>query len=424
MLFGTDHFNRANIWLGLCCCIAAVAYLPVLNNGFIADDYVILQRTQFLQTEPLYLYQVPPENFRFVSYLVFGVLKGLAGYQAWLFYAVNLGLHIANVILFGRFLRTLIEDEWTVRLAMLLFAVFQAPQEAVMWLAAMNETTLFFFTLLTLLAWSRKRYVFAAMWYLCALFSKESAIIIPVLILLLDWYQHRRLPGKRHLLLLLPSAVFAAIFLTTVSNNFMLTNRSYAFGLQAIPVIAVSLHRLAWPWIYVVIVLAWVKTRRLPSLPVVAAYLGLVAVMMLPYAFIVYQTSLPSRQLYLASAVLMTMFAVLTKPLRGSPILKVLVVSFVGFNIAYLWLRKDGQFEERAAPTTQLIQMMRRQQPQKIVIRNFAYPYPEIATATTLAVPGWSPGLISTEDRETLCDGCLELLWNKGELRYDPIVGK
>src|SRR4030095_8130290 len=140
---------RPGLWLGLCCVLAALAYLPILNNGFIADDYVILKRVEILKSQPLYLYQVAPENFRFVSYLIFGVLKGLAGYQAWLFYAFNIGLHIPNIMLLCRLLHSVIAEEWTAGLAVLLFAVFQAPQEAVMWLAAMNETTLFFFTLLT-----------------------------------------------------------------------------------------------------------------------------------------------------------------------------------------------------------------------------------------------------------------------------------
>src|ERR1051325_1519432 len=132
--------NRPAAWLALCALAAVAAYLPALNNGFIADDYVMLKRIEILKTRPLYLYDVPPENFRFVSYLAFGALKAIAGYHAWLFYAFNLGLHIANVILLCRLLALVTGDDWVARVAALLFAVFQAPQEAVMWLAAMNET--------------------------------------------------------------------------------------------------------------------------------------------------------------------------------------------------------------------------------------------------------------------------------------------
>src|SRR5215468_9785646 len=106
----------------------------------------------------------------------------MAGYHAWPFYLFYLLLHVVKVLLLWRLLRLLSIDEITSTLAVLLFAVFQAPQEAVMWLAAMNETTLFFFTALTLLFWVQDRHGLATVSYSLALFSKESAVVIPLLI--------------------------------------------------------------------------------------------------------------------------------------------------------------------------------------------------------------------------------------------------
>src|SRR5438094_669728 len=391
--------------------LAGIAYLPALNNWFIADDYVILQRIGYMKLQPLYLLQVPPENFRFISYVVFGLLKTLAGYDARFFYAFNIGLHIANIALFRRLLAFVINDDFVERAAPILFAVFQAPQEAVMWLAAMNETTLAFFTLITLLMWWRKRYMIASAAYALALFSKESGIIILALIALLELKQRQRKPYYAYALLLIPTGLFAAIFFTTLSANFMITNRSYTLGPQAILVLLLSLHRLVWPWLYIVLVLVWFKNwRKLPL------YLGCVAVPMLPYMFIAYQRSLPSRQLYLASAVLMTVFALLLKPLEKTTLLGVFMIAFVGFNVGYLWIRKDAQFEERAAPTTQLIAAVGRYQPQPVRVLNFAYPYPDIARAAALSVPGWRPELVTVGER---CENCLTLTWNSREKRYE-----
>lgn len=398
--------------------MAVVAYLPILNNGFIADDYVILKRIETLKAQPFYLYHVPPENFRLVSYLIFGTLKTLVGYEAWAFYAFNIALHMANLILLSRLLRTLISDEMATALAVLLFAIFQAPQEAVMWLAAMNETTLFFFTVLALICWSQKRYALATLAYTVALFSKESGIIVLALILLFDAYREKRIFWKRYLLLLIPTAGMATIFLFTASNNFMLRSGSYAFSPHALLVLVVSLHRLLWPWFYIIVFLIWVTTGRLPRIPALAAWVGAVIVTMLPYMFIAYQSSLPSRQLYLGSAVLMTMFAVLLKPLRGKLVLKALIVVFVTFNIGYLWFRKDGQFEERAAPTTQLVNVLKEHRPQRTTIKNFAYPYPDIPKAATLAVPGWDPSLVSFEDGSNPCADCLQLQWDARIRKY------
>ena len=413
-----NHLKLRNHRLvGLACVLGALAYLPILNNGFIADDYVILKRIEILKIHPLYLFQVPPENFRSVSYVIFGLFKWLAAYQAWPFYAFNIGLHVVNIVLLWRVLRIILDDEFAAELAVLFFAVFQAPQEAVMWLAAMNETTLFFFTLLTLLAWSRKRYGLAALAYLCALFSKESAVIVPFLVLLFDLYTERRFVWQRYVWFAIPTAAFVALFFLTVSNNFMLTSRSYSFGPRALLVLGKSFHRLLWPWFYIVAFTAWLTTRKLPSWRRLAGHLGAVVVVMLPYMFIAYQTSIPSRQLYLAAAALMTIFAILLSPLRGSSILKLVVVVFVGFNIGYLWLRKDKQFEERAAPTTQLVGVLKGYSPQHTLIRHFAYPLPEIASSAALAAPGWDPSLITVGDA-TECHQCLLLEWEGSVIGY------
>src|SRR5882762_4629851 len=131
--------------------------------------------------------------------------------------------------------------------------------------------------------------------------------------------------------------------------------------------------------------------RQLTRLPL---YLACILVPMLPYLFIAYQRSLPSRQLYLCSAVMMGVFAALLKPLERTTLFRIFMIAFVGFNIGYLWIRKDAQFEDRAAPTTALIAALGRYTPQPTLVLNFAYPYPDIARAAALAAPGWRPDLI------------------------------
>jgi hypothetical protein len=401
--------------------LALIAYAPALNNGFIADDFVILQRTGLMKAQPLYLFHVPPENFRLMSYAVFGFLKSAVGYDARFFYAANIAIHIANVALLRQFLASILKDEFVSRTATVFFAVFQAPQEAVMWLAAMNETTLAFFTLVTLLMWRQKRYLIAAAAYGIALFSKESGFVVLLFIALLELKERQRKPFRTYALLLVPTAISALIFLSTVSTNFMITSRSYVFGPHAAAVLLLTLHRLVWPWLYVILLLVWIGqrtalARQLPRLPL---YLACIAAPMLPYMFIAYQRSLPSRQLYLCSAVMMAVFAVLLKPLEGTALLRVFMITFVGFNIGYLWFRKDAQFEDRAAPTTQLIATLGRHTPQPTLLSNFAYPYPDIARAAALAVPGWSPELILVNEPRERCGDCLQLRWNALEKKYE-----
>src|SRR2546425_9541625 len=104
----------ASLWPFL---LPVIAYAPALNNGFIADDYVILQRVDLMKVRPLYLFRVPPENFRFVSYSIFAFLKSVVGYDARFFYAVNIAIHVVNIMLFRQLLSFVINDDFVVRTA-------------------------------------------------------------------------------------------------------------------------------------------------------------------------------------------------------------------------------------------------------------------------------------------------------------------
>src|SRR6266702_3340079 len=124
-------------------CVAA--YACCLNNGFISDDY---------------------ENLRLAE-----------GLKSDFFYTANIFLHFINCLLLWKLLLVLGRPAGEAYLAAILFAVFQAPQEGVMWIAAMNETLLGSFVLSTLVLWFRGHYLISAIFLLLALFSKESAAI-------------------------------------------------------------------------------------------------------------------------------------------------------------------------------------------------------------------------------------------------------
>src|SRR5438132_1408211 len=73
--------------IGLAC---FAAYLPILNNGFIADDFVKLNMVELLKVNPGYTLQTPPEIFRSTSDIVFILLKTCFGYRSGFFYAFSI----------------------------------------------------------------------------------------------------------------------------------------------------------------------------------------------------------------------------------------------------------------------------------------------------------------------------------------------
>jgi hypothetical protein len=393
-------------------CLAA--YVPAFNNGFIADDYVNLEWAGKFFAHPGFLFTVPPQNFRMTSFVVFEVLKRIFGYQPAVWYAVNTGLHFIACLLLCRVLRR-IEGEWTAALATFFFAVFQAPQEAVMWVSAMNETLAGVFIVGALLLWMKNKHGWALLCYSLALISKESAPILLLLIPVLQWRQKKPLFTREYFFYFIPTAVFAAVFLKTWSANSMIHYQIYAISPRALLVLAITIHRLLWPWMYVFLALAMVWGVMRLSVRAAATALVLIAIPMLPYIFLTYDKHLPSRQLYLASIVFVAILARLTEKIARTELRTAVVVVFCLWNVFYMWMTKDRQFLERAAPTTELLRVLQTHAPTHIRIDGFAYPEPDIAKDVSALVPGWTRDLIEVSGA---CADCLVLKWDPAARTY------
>jgi hypothetical protein len=404
------------VWKGRLLIIAAaiIAYLPAIDNGFIADDYVILHRLDLLKVDPFYLHSVVPENFRLTTYIVFAALRGLFGYQAWAFYVFNMILHAVNCLLLCRIVRDVSQNSIVAVWSGVFFAVFQAPQEAVMWLAAMNETLCAFFLFVTFLLWFSGRYTLAAISFFAALFSKEMAALFVVLLPLIQWYRGRRVPLETYLALGAPAALFASVFVWTWKGNFQVEQGTYAPGLHAALVLFKSLHRLFWPWGYVTAISVWWTARQKIDRRALA-WAALIPITMLPYIFVTYTNNIPSRQVYLSSAIFLPLLVSGLFELRSMAYRNVLVCAFVVFNILYMWTVKDRQMVRRAVPTTELREELARHSPTTVRIRGFEYPIANMASAVALTVPGWRYDEVRLAES---CKRCLFLEWDREALKY------
>jgi hypothetical protein len=120
----------------------------------------------------------------------------------------------------------------------------------------------------------------------------------------------------------------------------------------------------------------------------------------------------------MASAVFASVMAAAVLRIRWRALQLAFLTSFMVFNIAYLWIRKDAQMEERAAPTTALIQELKKHTAGPTLLLNFAYPYPEIAKDAALLVSGWKPEDVEINRARETCAGCLILEWDAQNRRY------
>ncbi len=401
-------------FIGLIGLLCVAAYLPGWDNGFIADDLVLLDGANPFGGSITRPFEFDSSQyFRLTSYFAFGALKYSIGYQAWALYAFTTILHFVNAVLvFFLFLRLDLARS-TAGVGALMFAVVVYGDEAVLWLAGMNESLMTFGLLSAFLLWIRGNYAWTAVFYCFALISKEAAPIILPLILLVEWARGSRLRFEtRYLYLLVPTALFGGAFLFLLGSNSIIGYGRFSFTLDATVVMLRSLHRMFYPWLYALLIACWVTIRGLPARRTFLLSLALVAIALLPYAFLD-QRAVASRHQYLASIPLCWVMAESLVAIGRERIREAFLVSFVLINISLFWVQKDGQYEERAAPTEQLIATLRTIDPQPVLIEGFAYPFPAIAKAATPLVQGWTPDLIRLPESDEPCAECVVLRWSE-----------
>ncbi len=397
--------------------VCVVAYIPVLNNGFISDDYVILERASVWNADFSSIFRMTPERFRITTYLAFGILHWLFGYHAPAFYCFTILLHFVNAVLLWKVLGRLTDSQRVAVAGALIFAAGERPQEAVMWLSAMNEELLTMFIQLALLMWMRERYVLSAAACMGALFSKESAAVILLLLPLVDFAARRRFALRWQILYIAaPTAAFASAFLSGLSANPLARSGLYGLGGQPLLVWLVSLHRLMFPWIYLAALLWLIPRRGAWPVRALPGFLWMTA-SLLPYIFLTYQNHVPSRHMYLASIGLAWALSAILRELRTERLAAVFVAAFVVGNIGYLWIVKDRQYERRAAPAARLIEELEGRPPGPVLVEGF----PEntwIAKETARAIPGWDPQMIRVNESPESCPGCFALRWDPRSEQY------
>jgi len=200
--------------------LIAGAYAPALLGGFIWDDDTWVTGNQLLW-EPDGLRRIwfsldsPSQYFPLTSTLL-RLQYALWGLNPLGYHAVNVLLHAGNAILVWLLLRRLeMPGAW---LAAAAFALHPVQVESVAWITELKNLLSTAFSLLVVFCWlrfkdgtgpaRRRAYALSIVMLALALLSKTTAVTLPAVLLLIDWYRARR-PLSRQLPLLVPHAVLA-----------------------------------------------------------------------------------------------------------------------------------------------------------------------------------------------------------------------
>lgn len=198
---------------------AVLAFLQSITFGWVMlDDKGMIEEVIKVYQDPASLIGVFTHEyarfFRPLQILSFTLESYIAGENPAIYHIVNLILHsFVSVLVFKVLLRFSIEKRISLILS-IVFAVHPVFSHAVAWIPSRGDLLLTFFTLLSFLYFQKiseecniKHLLLHNLFFLLALFSKESAVILPILIFIFVLIKERRI--TKILLYLLPGWIIS-----------------------------------------------------------------------------------------------------------------------------------------------------------------------------------------------------------------------
>lgn len=366
--------RKGAVALLLLALLAVAAYVPSLAIPLLEDHYPNLWQAQNYGSPAGFpaLFHDPVFRLRATSYWAMFLLWRVAHVAPLAYHAASLLLHIVNTwLLYGiaaAWPRMRAGAFW----AAAFFAVAEGHQEAVMWFSAINELLLFLFGSAALLCWIKRSQhergwpleAAGVVLFALALLSKESAVVIPALLLLAAPAG----PWRRSIVRLLPYLVLAGLAVASLAAtrgyNFRFSDGSFSLHAPFWITWPRGYFRLLWIWGLLSAVAVFLAQDR-PLRSAALAAMAWMGIALAPYSLLTYSTQIPSRQTYLASAGLALLFGLAmahwAARWRARPkVVAAIVTVVLAHNLGYLWIKKRPQFMERAAPTDQLIALARR----------------------------------------------------------------
>lgn len=185
--------SRSTLIIPFLLLVVATTYLPVLDCGFVWDDqFTIIDNDKikdFSRIGQVLLTHDTAPYFMTGYYRPVTALSFMADYMLWGlqpkgFHLTSLVLHLIATGLLYYLALEILKDQWAAAFAAALFALHPTRVEAVVFISTRNVLLCAVFMLGAMLAHLRGWRVTSFVLYALALFSKEFAVLLPVLLFL------------------------------------------------------------------------------------------------------------------------------------------------------------------------------------------------------------------------------------------------
>jgi protein O-mannosyl-transferase len=187
--------------------LVAISFYPSLQNGFTNwdDDKYFLENPNVLtlsMDNTVRIFTTRQDGCWYTPLVTcsFALEKSIFGFNPRVLHGTNLVLHEANCVLVFWCALLLSGNPFVAFLTALFFGIHPQHVESVAWLTERNNLMYSFFFLLSLISYiyreenkERKFYYLSLVFYIFSLLSKESAATLPAVLILYDFFFHRRL---------------------------------------------------------------------------------------------------------------------------------------------------------------------------------------------------------------------------------------
>jgi Flp pilus assembly protein TadD len=210
------------VWPMLIAGVAAICFFPMLKNNFTNwdDEFYVVNNTllrgpdwQGIFTEPVV------SNYHPVTIISLAINYGLTGIDPSSYLVFNLLLHLINTALVFYFIWTISDKNlWAASITALIFGIHPMHVESVAWVSERKDVLYTLFFLLSLIQYWKflqtkksSRLWFCFFLFVLSLLSKPAAIILPLVLLLLDYWKGRQ-PNLKLVWEKIPFFILALVF--------------------------------------------------------------------------------------------------------------------------------------------------------------------------------------------------------------------
>lgn len=182
--------NRFLLFISL----TTTIFSPSLLTFFSADDWFHLRVSQigsFRDFLNFFSFVRTPQSIAFyrplptqVFFFVFQKLFGLNPIPYHIFVLICFGI---SLVLIYRLARELLNSNQKALLATAIYGLSVSNFTRLYFLSAFQEIALVLFSVACILAFSKQKYVFSYLFFVLALLSKETAVVLPLILIILDW---------------------------------------------------------------------------------------------------------------------------------------------------------------------------------------------------------------------------------------------